>query len=92
MSKLFALLLTSLISSLIARLLIGAGLTFVTYNWVSDLLDELINQVQTSINQLPPIVLSFMKLWTIDLCISMLLSTVQLIIFIKAAKLYLGKK
>ena len=39
-----ALLLTTLISSLLARILLGAGLTFVTYSWVEDVLDDLISQ------------------------------------------------
>jgi len=88
---LLALVLTSLISSFLARVFLGAGLTFITYSWVSDVLDELIAVAQQSINTLPEFALSFLKLWDVDLNISMLLSTVQLIIFIKVARLMIGK-
>lgn len=88
---LLAIILTSLISSIIARVLLGAGLTFITYTWVTDILDELIAMVQQSINTLPEFTLSFLKLWDVDVNIAMLLSTVQLIIFIKVARLMVGK-
>lgn len=91
MSKLLALVLTSLISSVIARVLMGAGLTFITYNWVTDILDQLIIQAQNSLNNLPEIALSFSKLLTIDVCLSMILSTIQLVLFIKCARLWGGK-
>ncbi|MFV5313562.1 DUF2523 family protein [Acinetobacter schindleri] len=89
--KVLALLLTTLISSIIARVLLGAGLTFITYEWVSDVLDDLISQAQRSMNQLPEFALSMAKLWELDLCFSMLLSTVQVIIFVKVARLFIGK-
>ena len=88
---LLALVLTSLISSFLARVFLGAGLTFITYSWVSTILDDLIATVQQSINTLPEFALSFLKLWDVDLNISMLLSTVQLILFIKVARLMIGK-
>lgn len=91
MSKLLALVLTSLISSVIARILMGAGLTLVTYNWVKDILDELIIEAQNSLNNLPELALSFSKLLTLDLCLSMILSTIQLVIFIKCARIWVGK-
>lgn len=89
--KLLALVLTSLISSLLARVLLGAGLTFITYDWVNEILSKLITQAQSSINSLPIFALSFVKLWDLDICLSMLLSTVQLIIFIKIARVVVGK-
>jgi Protein of unknown function (DUF2523) len=91
MSKLLALVLTSLISSVIARVLMGAGLTFITYNWVTDILNDLIVEAQKSLDNLPEIALSFSKLLTLDLCLSMLLSTIQLVLFIKCARLWVGK-
>jgi len=91
MSKLLALVLTSLISSVIARVLMGAGLTFITYNWVTDILDDLILESQKSLNSLPEIALSFSKLLELDICLSMILSTIQLVLFIKCARLWVGK-
>jgi hypothetical protein len=89
--KLLALVLTSLISSIIARMLLGAGLTFITYDWVTDVLDDLISQAEKSMNQLPEFALSMAKLLELDICFSMLLSTVQVLIFVKVAKLFVGK-
>lgn len=89
---LLATVLTSLISSLIARLLLGAGLTFITYEWVSDVLDTLISQSENSLRSLPNFALSFAKLWEIDECLSMIISTVELVIFINVARSMIGKK
>jgi hypothetical protein len=89
---LLATVLTSLISSLIARLLLGAGLTFITYEWVSDVLDTLITQSENSLRSLPNFALSFAKLWEIDECLSMIISTVELVIFINVARSMIGKK
>lgn len=88
---LLAMVLTSLIASLLARVLLGAGLTFFTYNWVNDVLNDLIAQAQTSINQLPAFALSILNLWGIDVCIAMMLSTVQILIFVKVARVFVGK-
>jgi len=84
--------LTSLISSFLARLFLGAGLTFITFGWVSEILDGLIDMVDDSLNSIPDFALSFAKLWTIDLCLAMILSTIQLIIFIKVARVFIGKQ
>lgn len=89
--KILSVLLVSLISSVIARVLLGAGLTFITYDWVSDVLDDLIEKAQSSFNQLPEFALSMAKLWELDICFSMLLSTVQVLIFVKVARLFIGK-
>lgn len=89
---LLAMVLTSLISSFLARVFLGAGLTFITYAWVSDVLDDLISKANSSLNTLPEFALSFAKLWEIDVCISMMLSTIQLVIFINVARSLVGKK
>lgn len=89
---LLAMVLTSLISSFLARVFLGAGLTFITYSWVSDVLDDLISKANSSLNTLPEFALSFAKLWEIDICISMMLSTIQLVIFINVARSLIGKK
>lgn len=89
---LLAMVLGSLISSFLARLFLGAGLTFITYQWVSEILDDLIEDAERSLNRLPEFALSFLKLWEIDVCISMILSTIQIIIFINVARVIVGKK
>ena len=88
---LLAKVLTALISSLIARLLMGAGLSILTYKWVEELLDELIRKAQNSLNSIPEFTLALVKLTELDLCISMLIGTVKLLIMIKVARLSIGK-
>lgn len=88
---LLAFLLTSLISSLIARVLLGAGLTVITHSWVSDIFDKAINDMQRSLNALPDWSLSMLKFFEVDVCISMILSTVQIVLFIKTARFIVGK-
>lgn len=89
---LLAMVLTSLISSFLARLFLGAGLTFITFSWVSEILDGLIEKVDDSLNNIPDFALAFAKLWTIDLCLSMILSTIQIIILINVARVIIGKQ
>lgn len=83
-------LLTSIVSSLIARVLLGAGLTLITFPFVEEILDELIDKAQSSISQLPSFALSLLKLLEIDVCLSMILSTVQVLLFVKLAKTIVG--
>lgn len=86
-----AFILVSLISSIVARVLLGAGLTFFTYTWVNDVLDDLIIKAQTSLNTLPEFAISMIRLWNLDVCFSMVLSTIQIIIFVRIAKVFVGK-
>ena len=90
MPYILGIILTSLISSLIARVLLGAGLTLVTFPFVSDLLDQLIQSAQTNLNYLPSFALSFLKLLEVDKCISIILSAVQVLIYVKLAKVIVG--
>lgn len=88
---LLALVLTSLVSSLLARVLLGAGLTVITHEWVSDVFDQAVNDMERSLNSLPDFSLSLLKLLEVDVCISMILSTVQMVLLIKSARFIIGK-
>lgn len=90
MPYIIGIILTSIVSSLLARVLLGAGLTLITFPFVKDLLEELIDKAQSSINQLPAFSLSLLKLLEIDLCISMLISAVQVLLFVKLSKAIIG--
>lgn len=90
MPYVLGIILTSLISSVIARILLGAGLTLVTFPYISDLLDQLIQSAQSSLNYLPAFALSFLKLLQVDKCISIILSAVQVLIYVKLAKVIVG--
>ncbi|AXH73180.1 MAG: DUF2523 domain-containing protein [Inoviridae sp.] len=90
MPYVLGIILTSIISSLLARVLLGAGLTLLTFPFVSELLDSLIQTAETNINQLPAFALSFLKLLEIDKCLSIILSAVQVLIYVKLAKVIVG--
>jgi hypothetical protein len=52
----------------------------------------LIDKVDDSLNNMLDFALAFAKLLGIDLCLSMILSTIQLIILIKVARVIIGKQ
>ena len=91
MGKLIALVLTSLISSLIARLLLGAGLSIITYSFINDLVDKAKVAIGTAFNSLPSDVLSLLQLLKIPLCFSVIMSAIGIAAFIKSAKIMIGK-
>ncbi len=90
MPYVLGIILTSIISSLLARILLGASLTLLTFPFVSDLLDQLIDLAETNLNQLPAFSLSMMKLLELDKCLSIILSAVQVLIYVKLAKVIVG--
>lgn len=92
MIKLFGTLLTSLISTLLARVLLGAGLTIITYDWINDIVDNLITKVETELNSLPEFALSLVNLWELDKCFAMIFSTIQILLLVRVAKTAIGKK
>ncbi|ENV60175.1 MULTISPECIES: DUF2523 family protein [Acinetobacter] len=91
MAKLLTFILTSLVSSLIARLLLGAGLSIVTYKFINDLVDQAKLAIGSALHSLPSDVLSFIQLLKIDLCLSILMSAIAIAAYIKSAKIFIGK-
>lgn len=91
MAKLLTFILTSLVSSLIARLLLGAGLSIVTYKFINDLVDQAKFAIGSALHSLPSDVLSFIQLLKIDLCLSILMSAIAIAAYIKSAKIFIGK-
>lgn len=90
MPYVLGIILTSLISSLLARVLLGAGLTLFTFPFVEDLLDQLIQQAESNLNSLPTFALSILKTLEIDKCISIILSAVQVLLYVRLAKVIVG--
>lgn len=91
MAKLLTFILTSLVSSLIARLLLGAGLSIVTYKFINELVDQAKLAIGSALHSLPADVLSFIQLLKIDLCLSILMSAIAIAAYIKSAKIFIGK-
>lgn len=78
-------------SSLVARLLLGAGLALVSYSFINDLVAQAQNAVGSYIGGLPSDVLGLISLLKIPQAISVVLSAVGIAAFIKSTKLAIGK-
>lgn len=84
-------LLSSLIASFLARILLGAGLTFFTYSFVSRMTDEAKERIAHLMNGLPADVLGIISILQVDASISVILSALSVSAFVKAAKVVVGK-
>lgn len=83
--------LTAFASSLVARLLLGAGLAFFTYDWIQDLVQGAQNQMQGFLNNLPADVLGLISILKVPQALSVVMSAMGIAAFIKASKVFLGK-
>jgi len=77
--------------SLVARMLLGAGLAFVTYDWINDLVIATQNEMQGMLNNLPSDVLGLISILKIPNALSVVISALGISAFIKSAKVYLGR-
>ena len=80
-----------IISSLIARLLIGAGLSVVTFVFINDLVDQAKNAIQGAFLNLPADALAFIQLYKIDQAISIIISALSIAAYVKTAKAFVGR-
>lgn len=83
--------LTAFASSLVARLLLGAGLAFVSYTFINDLVIQAQNAVGGLLNNLPADILGILGILKIPQAISVVMSAIGIAAFIKSAKVFLGK-
>lgn len=79
-------------ASFFARVLLGAGLTIYTYKLISDLVTKLQNQLSTYLYALPSDALAFIHILKIDFYISALMSAYTIVAFVKATKVFVGRK
>lgn len=79
------------ISSLIARLLLGAGLSVVTFYFITDLVDQAKNAIQGAFLNLPADAIAFIQLYKIDQGISIILSALAIAAYVKTAKVFVGR-
>lgn len=91
MGQIIALVLTSLVSSLIARLLLGAGLSVITFSFINDLVENAKIAVGNAFMSLPNDILSLLQLLKIPLCVSVIMSAIGIAAFVKSAKIIIGK-
>lgn len=78
-------------SSLVARVLLGAGLGFVTFQFLTTLTENLKNAVLSTVSGLPADILNVIGLLNLDLYLSIILSAMTMAAFITSSKLALGK-
>lgn len=83
--------LTSLVSSLIARMLLGAGLAIFTYNWIQNEITDAQSAVGSLLGSLPADVVGLIGLAKIPQALSVVMSAIGVAAFIKTSKIFIGK-
>lgn len=83
--------LTAFASSLVARLLLGAGLAFVSYTFINDLVAQAQTAIGGLLNNLPADILGLLGILKIPQAISVVMSAMGIAAFIKSAKVFLGR-
>lgn len=78
-------------SSLVARMLMGAGLAFFTYSWIMGLVEDAQNEMTGLFNNIPSDLLGLLSILKIPQALSVILSAIGIAAFLKASKVFLGK-
>lgn len=84
--------LTAFLSSLVARVLLGAGLAFLSYTWINDLVAQAQYQMIGLWGSLPADILGVISILKIPQAISVIMSAIATAAFIKTAKIAVGVK
>lgn len=82
---------TLLARYLIARLLVGAGLTVVTFTVINTYVNQLKDMLQGYLYNLPSNLFYIIDLLNFDFYVSTVISAYTLAISIKSAKVFIGK-
>lgn len=91
MSKLLILILSSFASSLVAKLLLGAGLAFVSYTFINDLVLQAQNSMLGLYSNIPSDIMGILGILKIPQALSIIMSALATAAFIKSSKIALGK-
>ncbi|QIZ61741.1 DUF2523 domain-containing protein [Acinetobacter indicus] len=78
-------------SSLVAKLLLGAGLAFVSYTFINDMVSAAQAEMMGLYGNLPSNIIGVLGLLKIPQALSVLMSAIGTAAFIKSSKLALGK-
>lgn len=84
--------LTALLSSIVAKVLLGAGLAFVSYTFVNDLVAQAQSQMMTLYGGLPADIVGVLGILKIPQSLSVIMSAIGTASFIKTAKVAIGMK
>lgn len=91
MPALLITILTAFASSLVPKLLLGAGLAFVSYTFINDLVMQAQNAMLGLYNNVPADIMGIMGILKIPQALSVIMSAIGTAAFIKSSKLALGK-
>jgi hypothetical protein len=83
--------LTAFASSFLARIVLGAGLAYFTYNWVEDFVANAQVQMQGLFNNLPSDLLGLISILKVPQALSVVMSALGIAAFVKASKIFLGR-
>jgi len=78
-------------SSLVAKLLLGAGLAFLSYTFINDLVAEAQNAMLGLYGNIPADILGVLGILKIPQALSVIMSAIGIAAFIKSSKMALGK-
>lgn len=91
MPQLLITILAAFASSLVAKLLLGAGLAFISYTFINDLVMQAQNVMLGLYNNVPADIMGIMGILKIPQALSVIMSAIGTAAFIKSSKLALGK-
>lgn len=91
MPKLLIFILTSFASSLVAKIMLGAGLAFVSYTFINDLVLQAQNAMLGLYSNIPADIMGVLGILKIPQSLSVVMSAIGVAAFIKSSKLALGK-
>lgn len=83
--------LTAFASSLVARLLLGAGLAIFTYSFIDDVVSQAQREMAGLMNNLPSDIIGLIGILKIPQALSVVMSAVAMVAFIKSSKAFLGR-
>ena len=78
-------------SSLVARLMLGAGLAFFTYQQIDSITADIQAEIGNLLGGLPADILGLVSIMKIPQSLSVVLSALGLAAFIKSSKMFLGR-
>lgn len=92
MPAVLIMILTAFASSLVAKLLLGAGLAFLSYSFVNDMVLSAQSQMMGLYGNLPANIVGVLGILKIPQALSVIMSAIGTAAFIKTSKVALGMK
>ncbi len=84
--------LTAFASSLVAKMMIGAGIVFLSYTYTNDLVAQAQAAMQGLYSNIPANIMGILGILKIPQSLSVCMSAIGIATFIKSSKLMLGRE